>query len=71
LARWKELPGIFLWILLVACPGTKNDPQGRFLRKKMAVAGMAIGMEDFNLATSYLRVFWMVQRWIARAGGKK
>jgi hypothetical protein len=37
----------------------------------MAVAGMAIGMEDFNLATSYLRAFWMVQRWIARAGGKK
>ena len=65
LSRWKEIPGVFLWVLLVACPGSKNNLQGRFLRRKMAVAGMGIGLEDFNLAISYLRAFWLVQRWVA------
>jgi hypothetical protein len=66
LSRWKEIPGIFLWILLVAAPSSGNDAQGRFLKKKMAVAGMSIGLENFNLATGHLRAFWIVQRWIAR-----
>jgi len=70
LSKWKGIPGIFLWILLIACPGTKNDLQGRFLRRKMAVAGMAIGLEGFNLAISYLRAFWLVQRWVACEGEK-
>ena len=65
LAQWKEIPGIFLWILLIAAPSSGNDAQGRFLKKKMAVAGMSIGLEDFNLATGHLRAFWKVQRWIA------
>jgi hypothetical protein len=66
LARWKEMPGIFLWTLLVACPGVGEDHQGRFLRRKMAVTGMSIGMEDFGLAISQLKAFWKVQRWVAR-----
>ena len=66
LSRWKEIPGTFLWILLVACPSSGNDLQGRFLKKKMAVTGMTIGMEDFGLAIGFLRAFWKVQRWVAR-----
>ena len=30
----------------------------------MAVAGMAVGHEDFPLCMSYFRAFWMVQRWV-------
>lgn len=59
------MPGIFLWILLVACPSAGNDHQGRFLRRKMAVTGMSIGMEDFGLSIAQLRAFWKVQRWVA------
>jgi hypothetical protein len=70
LERWKEMPGIFLWILLVVCPSSGNDLQGRFLRKKMAVTGMSIGMEDFGLAIACLRAFWKVQRWIANERAK-
>jgi hypothetical protein len=36
------------------------------LKKKMAVTGMTIGMEDFSLSIGCLRAFWKVQRWIAR-----
>jgi hypothetical protein len=25
LQKWKQMPGIFLWILLVACPGCGKD----------------------------------------------
>jgi hypothetical protein len=67
LTRWKATPGIFLWVLLIGAPNTENDAQGRFLKKKMAVAGMSIGLENFNLATGQLRACWKVQRWIADA----
>lgn len=66
LSRWKAIPGIFFWILLVAAPSAGNDCEGRWLKKKMAVTGMTIGMSDFRLAIAYLRAFWKVQRWVAR-----
>jgi hypothetical protein len=66
LTRWKAIPGIFLWIMLVLCPGTKNDLRGRFIRRKMAVTGLSIGFEDFRMGIPYLRGFWLVQRWIVR-----
>lgn len=65
LTRWKRTPGIFLWIMLVLCPGSVNNQRGRFIRRKMAVAGLSIGFEDFPLGISFLRAFWLVQRWIA------
>lgn len=66
LTRWKSTPGIFLWIMLVAAPNTEQDARGRFIRRKMAVAGLSIGFEDFHVGISYLRAFWLVQRWISR-----
>lgn len=66
LTTWKRTPGIFLWVMLVAAPNTKQDARGRFVRRKMAVAGLSIGFEDFIVGISYLRAFWLVQRWIER-----
>jgi len=80
MARWRQTPGIFLWIMLVACPmGRKLDDssstfdvhggfKGHFLRRKMAVAGMSIALESFDIGIHYLRAFWEVQRWVARRG---
>ena len=65
LAKWKEVPGIFLWILLVACPSVINDHHRIFLKRKMTITGMTIGMEDFGLAIGKLRAFWKVQRWFS------
>jgi hypothetical protein len=64
LSRWKQIPGVFLWIMLVLCPGSKNDKKGRFVRRKMAVAGLSMGFDDFQASISYLRAFWLVERWI-------
>ncbi|KAH8594979.1 hypothetical protein B0O99DRAFT_687293 [Bisporella sp. PMI_857] len=61
LARWKEIPGVFLWVLLVICPSCAvgDDIEGRRLRKMMAVTGMAIGLEGgFATGIAYLRGFW-------------
>jgi hypothetical protein len=35
------------------------------MRKKMAVTGISIGFEGFNLGIEYLKAHWTVQRWIA------
>lgn len=64
LTKWKKIAGIFLWIMLVLCPSTVSDRKGRYIRRKMAVAGLSIGFEDFPLGISYLRAFWLVQRWV-------
>ncbi|KAL0934716.1 Zn(2)-C6 fungal-type DNA-binding domain protein [Colletotrichum truncatum] len=68
LTTWKKIPGIFLWIMLVAAPNAAPDARGRFVRRKMAVTGLSIGFEDFVLGTSYLKSFWTVQQWIAKEG---
>ncbi|KAK3681813.1 hypothetical protein B0T22DRAFT_523144 [Podospora appendiculata] len=73
-ARWKEMRGVFLWVLLVATPhmsspASRHDSdrelRRKYLSRKMATAAQAVGQEDFPLAISYLRAFWLVQRWIA------
>jgi hypothetical protein len=64
-STWKKVPAVFLWILLVACSSTRNDDWGKWLRKKMAVTGLAIGMEDFGVVMQCLKRFWTVQRWIS------
>jgi hypothetical protein len=64
LTRWEELPGIYLWIALVAGSGASDDLPGRFTRQKVAVAASSIAFENFPLAISCVRSFWLVQRWI-------
>lgn len=107
MGRWKEIPGIFLWILIVICPGLdpppssqksagnrkfhysdgeeegvegdergweregdrqiseEEDRENRGLRKRMAVTGMAIGLEGFGLGIEFMSAGFGVQRWIA------
>ncbi|KAK2017237.1 hypothetical protein LZ32DRAFT_600841 [Colletotrichum eremochloae] len=69
MTTWKRIPGVFLWIMLVAAPNAAPDAKGRFVRRKMAVTGLSIGFEDFVLGISYLKAFWSVQQWIAKEGG--
>ncbi|PVH84790.1 hypothetical protein DL98DRAFT_584330 [Cadophora sp. DSE1049] len=69
---WKDFPGVWYWILLVACPAGEmmrnttpvSVERARWMRRKMAVAGMAIALEDFGLGTLMVQRFWLVQRWI-------
>ncbi|TQN63821.1 hypothetical protein CSHISOI_11596, partial [Colletotrichum shisoi] len=58
MTTWKRIPGVFLWIMLVAAPNAAPDAKG----------GLSIGFEDFGLGISYLKAFWSVQQWIAKEG---
>lgn len=68
LSRWKRIPGIYLWVLLVLCPSTSPDARGKYVRRKMATTGLAIGFEDFVFSIGCLRACWLVQRWISNGG---
>jgi hypothetical protein len=76
--RWKKMPGVFLWIMLVAVVQTTSETVGEFdvgseeegrkkwLRRKLGAAAQAVGQEEFGLSIAYLRAFWLVYRWIER-----
>ncbi|KAJ4388335.1 hypothetical protein N0V85_007662 [Neurospora sp. IMI 360204] len=73
--RWKEIPGVFLWVLMVASPHPKNPPREvlesgdvtrwelkrKYLVRKMSTALQVISQEDFGLGIAYMRGFWAVQ----------
>jgi hypothetical protein len=68
LSRWKETPGIFFWVLLVANPFTKDRPEGRFVKGMIAAGTMTIGLVDWDTIIASLKGFLAVQRWL---GGKE
>jgi len=70
LSWWKEIPGINLWIVLVACSGVPGDVSGRFWRRKAAVATSAIAFENFALAVTCLSSFQRVQGWLVAGEGE-
>lgn len=69
-SKWKEIPGIFLWIMFVACSAGDIDPSERILERKLRVAGVAIACVNFDIAHAYFKGFWDVQRWIASESQK-
>lgn len=64
LSSWKQMPGIYLWILFVACPGSRNDVQGRLLRRNASLTAIYLGFQALGLSVSCLRRLWRIQRWI-------
>jgi hypothetical protein len=62
--KWKQVPGIFLWVLLVACPGCGDDRWGKWVKRKMAACGMGLGLINLGLAVGCLREFWRIGRWV-------
>jgi len=64
LPRWKQLPGIFFWILLVVNPYTRDKPEGRFLKGLMPATTIGIGMVKLEVMTGILRSCLAVQKWL-------
>jgi hypothetical protein len=65
LSAWKKIPGIYLWVLLVICPGSGEDEAfGRLLRRNISVTAIFVVFQDLGLAMGCLEGFWGVQRWI-------
>jgi hypothetical protein len=71
LTRWKETPGIFLWIALVSAPFAQDLPMGRWHKGMIASSTIAIGLVDWDVAMATLRGFLAVQRWLKGDRDKK
>ncbi|RDL32434.1 uncharacterized protein BP5553_08890 [Venustampulla echinocandica] len=67
LPRWKQIPGVFFWVVLVANPFARNRPEGRFLKGVIAGNTVAMGLADWDATTAILKTFLALQRWL---GGK-
>ena len=70
LSDWKQIPGVFLWVLLVASPGSGTNVFGRLIRTNETLTAIYIGLKHFGLVVSCLRNFWVVQRWILNNVGR-
>lgn len=64
LQRWKQIPGIFLWILLVANPFARDKPEGRFFKALTPATIMAMGLVDWDTVMVALKGFVAIQRWL-------
>lgn len=64
MSRWKKIPGIFLWIMLVACASSKDKAHRAFLKMNIWMASMYIGLSSHEVATGCLETFLKVQKWI-------
>lgn len=64
LPRWKQIPGVFFWVLLVANPFARNRPEGRFLKGIFAANTVAMGLVDWDATTALIKTFLALQRWL-------
>ncbi|KAH9213581.1 hypothetical protein DL95DRAFT_524415 [Leptodontidium sp. 2 PMI_412] len=64
LPRWKQIPGIFLWILLVANPFARDKPEGRFFKALTPATIIAMGAIEGDTVMATLKGFIAVQRWL-------
>lgn len=65
LSRWKQTPGIFIWVVLTVTPFARDKQEGRFLKGMLAASTIAIGLVDWDVVMGMLRGFLAVQRWLA------
>ncbi|CAM5999892.1 unnamed protein product [Sphagnum balticum] len=64
MSRWKQMPGIFFFVLLVANPFARDKPEGRFLKGLMPSSAITIGLAEWGALVAILRAFFGVQRWL-------
>lgn len=64
LSRWKQIPGIFLFIILSALSAAENTPHGRFLKGMFKSTSAFMGTDHFELADAALMAFVKLQRWL-------
>jgi hypothetical protein len=64
LSRWKQMPGIFLFVILSALSAAEAAPHGRFMKSMFKTTSAYIGLESFELVDAALTAFVKMQRWL-------
>jgi hypothetical protein len=65
LSRWKKVPGIFLWVILVVNSYARDKPEARFLKGLMPSAVVTLGLLSWDATMATLDGFLTVQKWLA------
>jgi hypothetical protein len=71
LERWKKIPGIFLWVILVVNCMVGERDHGRLSKMMVKGASIYLALEDWGVAMGCLRGFVGVQRWLREESSKR
>ena len=66
LSRWKQIPGIFLFIMLAAAPAAQHTPHGRFLKNMMKATSLSMMLDSWEAVDKSLYTYVELQRWLRR-----
>jgi hypothetical protein len=64
LIRWKEIPGIFLFLLLSANQAAQTTPHGRFVKSMFKAASSYIALDNWDVVDGALANFLKLQTWL-------
>jgi hypothetical protein len=64
LSRWKQLPGVFLWILLGAIQAAETTPYGRFLKSMVKGVMTYLAVDHWDVVDAAGMGFVRLQRWL-------
>ena len=68
LSRWKQIPGIFLSIMLAAAPAAQHTPHGRFLKNMMKATALSMTLDSWEVVDKSMYTYVNLQRWLRRRG---
>lgn len=64
LTRWKQIPGIFLWILLSGIQTAEVTPYGRFLKSMLKAVCTYLAVDYWDVVDGSGMGFVRLQRWL-------
>jgi hypothetical protein len=64
LSRWKQIPGVFLWILLSAIQAAEQTPYGRFLKSMVKGVMTYLAVDNWDVVDGAAMGFVRLQRWL-------
>ena len=68
LSRWKQIPGIFLFIMLAAAPAAQHTPHGRFLKNMMKATALSMMLDSWDVVDKSMYTYVNLQKWLRRGG---
>lgn len=69
LTQWKQIPGIFVWVILSGLQAAQSTAHGRFLKSMFKAAIAYMSLEHFEVVDASLMNFVKMQTWLRSARG--
>lgn len=66
LSRWKQIPGIFLFIMLATAPAAQHTPHSRILKIMMKATALSMMLDSWEVVDKSMYTYVNLQRWLRR-----